>query len=122
MGLDMYAYSRKTALPSAVDFSQEDDDEEFFYWRKHRNLHGWMQRLYREKGGTDRDFNLVPVALTEVDLRRLEKALDDDALTETKGFFFGQSDHEDAVADRRFLVEARARLAAGQSIYYSSWW
>jgi hypothetical protein len=118
----MYAYSRKSALPGAVDFVQEESDEEFFYWRKHPNLHGWMQRLYREKGGTDRDFNLVPVALTEVDLRRLEKALDDDALTETTGFFFGQSSSEDEAEDRRFLVEARARLAAGQSIYYSSWW
>jgi hypothetical protein len=32
------------------------------YWRKHPDLHGWMEKLCRAKGGKFDDFNLAPVA------------------------------------------------------------
>ena len=53
MGLDMYAYATEEAT-SAEDFADLglESREEFFYWRKHPNLHGWMEALYRSKGGT----------------------------------------------------------------------
>ncbi|ODR91767.1 hypothetical protein A8M32_08600 [Sinorhizobium alkalisoli] len=34
-----------------VDFEVEEATA-LHYWRKHPNLHGWMERLYREEGGT----------------------------------------------------------------------
>jgi hypothetical protein len=57
MGLDMYARTTNAKLKSPVDFD-ETDGTEFHYWRKHPDLHGWMERLYREKGGIDRSFQL----------------------------------------------------------------
>jgi hypothetical protein len=74
MGLDMYAYAlaRKPAAP--VDF-EADDGIEIHYWRKHPNLHGWMERCYRAKGGTNADFNCVNVQLTADDIDALEQAV-----------------------------------------------
>lgn len=59
MGLDMYANTTKRRLQSSIDFPTRDADEQIHYWRKHPNLHGWMERLYRTKGG-QKDFNARP--------------------------------------------------------------
>ena len=56
------------------------------YWRKHPNLHGWMQDLYYAKGGTAESFNCVPVQLTAEDLDRLETAVRTGTLPDTTGF------------------------------------
>lgn len=58
MGLDMFAYKTKVAPISKIARPRpyEDDDgnelddpcfavDELHYWRKHPNLHGWMQDL-----------------------------------------------------------------------------
>ena len=58
MGLDMFVW--RVAANDAIDDltirSEEDgrerELEELFYWRKHHDLHGWMEKLYRNKGGT----------------------------------------------------------------------
>lgn len=127
MGLDMYASSRKTKPDSAIDFRTEDEDivdGELFYWRKHPNLHGWMQHLYVEKGG-DADpssFNCVSVLLTAEDLDRLEKDVREDNLEHTEGFFFGASRPDDKQDDLRFIAKAHEAIAAGQFVFYSSWW
>lgn len=52
MGLDMYACTLREQPATPVDFKAEEVSE-LHYWRKHPNLHGWMEQLYREKGGTD---------------------------------------------------------------------
>ena len=41
-----------------------NDAIELHYWRKHPNLHGWMESLYYEKGGTADNFNCVNLQLT----------------------------------------------------------
>lgn len=122
MGLDMYAYARPGPLPAAVDFERQDADQEIHYWRKHPNLHGWMERLYRDKGGKSESFNLVPVALTEEDLDQLEAQVRDGILPHTTGFFFGASDGSEAEDDLAFIKKARAALREGKSVYYTSWW
>jgi hypothetical protein len=122
MGLDMYAYSRAGSVPAPVDFDKVDDDTEIFYWRKHPNLHGWMQQLYKSKGGTDEAFDLSPVQLTGEDLDALEAAINQTALPETKGFFFGRSFPEDKVNDLAFIAKARQELKDGKSVFYTSWW
>ena len=75
---------------------QGEEASELHYWRKHPNLHGWMQKLYYEKGGKDEIFNCVPVALTGQDLDRLEADVKDGELPLTAGFFFGESDGSEA--------------------------
>lgn len=48
MGLDMYAIAVPTAQV-VDDFSFEGEAKEVAYWRKHHDLHGWMERLWLRK-------------------------------------------------------------------------
>jgi hypothetical protein len=120
MGLDQYAFARHRRPDAPVDFEQSDNDNEVHYWRKHPNLHGWMEQLYREKGGKAKYFNCVAVELTPEDIDRLERDLHD--LPGTTGFFFGTSQPEDTDDDREFIAKARAAFAEGRAVYYTSWW
>lgn len=123
MGLDMYAYTTKRRLWKSVDFPSHDSDTRLFYWRKHPNLHGWLERLYEAKGGADRDFNCATVELTAADLDWLERAIKEKRLPYTTGFFFGQSDNDDERdEDLDFVAKARAAIAEGLCVYYYAWW
>jgi hypothetical protein len=126
MGLDQYAFSvEKHHVTAEVDFSTDfpkDDVDEIAYWRKHPNLQGWMQRLYRKKGGESANFNCVPVVLEASDLDALEHDVLNDLLPETIGFFFGMSSPEDKEDDLKFIEKARAAIQSGRVVYYSSWW
>jgi hypothetical protein len=124
MGLDMYAYKTKADLNGQeVDFSNNNvDTEDLHYWRKHPNLHGWMEELYYEKGGKDDSFNGSCVVLTEGDLDTLEEDIKNGNLPQTSGFFFGQSDGEEVNDDLEFVAKAREAIEAGETVYYSSWW
>ena len=121
MGLDMFAYKTKEPLPAEVDFEVKDA-EEIHYWRKHPNLHGWMEQLYRLKGGEEASFNVVNLELTSDDLDQLEQTIIRKTLPFTAGFFFGESDGSEVEDDLAFIAEARAALEAGYSVFYSSWW
>ena len=126
MGLDMYAYSLpKDDDRPCVDFDLDDiGDEErrrLHYWRKHPNLHGWMEALYFEKGGAQ-EFNCVPVELTADDLNRLEADIRAGNLPQTSGFFFGSSDGTEIADDLAFVAKAREAIAQGNTVYYDSWW
>jgi hypothetical protein len=131
MGLDMYAYRVVNPdEPSPIHLIGEADYmpfegaqvEELFYWRKHPNLHGWMEELYYKKGGREQPFNCVNVVLTKEDLDKLEKDIKARKLPETMGFFFGQSSDEDAVEDLKFVELAKKELESGNVVYYTSWW
>jgi hypothetical protein len=123
MGLDQYATARRgEAITDDEGYTYYEDSMELAYWRKHPNLQGFMQELYYEKGG-EGEFNCVDVELTLEDLDALEESLDEEALPETEGFFFG-TDSSDyyAEADREFIREARAAIKQGYTVVYSSWW
>lgn len=129
MGLDMYAYSARFDPSKPVDFNDEipqDDDSrsEIMYWRKHPNLHGWMQSLYRAKGGEAESFNCVPVQLTLQDLDQLDRDIRNGDLPRTSGFFFGTSseDAEELNEDLKFVDDARRAINEGQTVWYDSWW
>ena len=124
MGLDMYAFTTKFKPKTPVDFKIADDVTitELFYWRKHPNLHGWMEQLYRSKGGEGSDFNGDKVALTLADLDALEAAIREEVLPETTGFFFGESRPEEKNSDFEFIDLARKAIAQGLTVYYDSWW
>lgn len=126
MGLDMYAFTTgRSAATTPVDFKPNasgQDITELHYWRKHPNLHGWMEDLYRRKGGRSPDFNCNTVELTLADLNELEAAIRAGALPPTAGFFFGESDGTEREDDLAFITKARAALAEGLVVYYDSWW
>ena len=123
MGLDQYATARRgEAKTDDEGYTYYEDSKELAYWRKHPNLQGWMQDLYHEKGGEE-DFNCVDLELTLEDLDALEESLDEEALPETVGFFFGgNADDHYAETDREFIVAARAAIKQGYTVVYSSWW
>ena len=137
MGLDMHAYRMKFTPSKEVDFSEEifgrDDRGELdyenpivvakdiAYWRKHPDLHGWMENLYREKGGREKSFNGDLVVLTLKDLDRLEEDILRKNLPKTTGFFFGESG-EISLKDLEFVLEARKAIQEGDTVFYDSSW
>ena len=130
MGLDMYAF-RVKAEDVIDDFNvrgqdagREDDLEELAYWRKHHDLHGWMERLYRSKGGDKESFNCVPVRLSMEDLNLLESDVLNNRLPETQGFFFGTNppDEYSREQDMEFIMKAKIAITNGAAVYYDSWW
>jgi hypothetical protein len=104
-----------------VDFDGKGA-QEIQYWRKHPNLHGWMEQLYRDKGGSEREFNCVNVQLTLADLERLEADVRNWELPYTTGFFFGESQADERESDLAFIARAREALTAGLAVFYTSWW
>ena len=121
MGLDMYARITPETLLSHVDFEVENGVD-IHYWRKHPNLHGWMEQLYYAKGGAAESFNCVSVALTADDLDQLEADIKASELPDTNGFFFGESDGTETADDLAFIKKARQAIIAGCTVYYTSWW
>ena len=131
MGLDMYAYV--SAKPGARDEYYEEKYEkgnsniveprELAYWRKHPNLHGWMENLWKEKGGEANMFNGVELELTWQDLDRLEKDIILNNLPSTSGFFFGDDSTKFyKQQDLKFIKEAKAELFLGLKVFYNSSW
>jgi hypothetical protein len=130
MGLDMYAWRVKSehALGD-FEIARKDDDsgsevDELFYWRKHHDLHGWMEALYRDKGGDAESFNCVKVRLTKEDLDRLIGDIANRRLPRTEGFFFGNNppDYDSMANDMKFVALAMEAIQAGDAVYYDSWW
>lgn len=131
MGLDQFAYMTKVKPTNDVDFQDEvygtseseNDHEEIHYWRKHPNLHGYMERLYREKGG-ESEFNCRPVQLEQQDIDQLALAIINNELPRTSGFFFGES--EDTLTERQedleFCKVASNAIKEGYTVFYDSWW
>ena len=123
MGLDMYAFATKAKLKNEVDFTETNlKPEEVHYWRKHPNLHGWMQELYESKGGKSDSFNGDCVVLTEKDLNELESDIKGGSLPDTSGIFFGQTDGDEVDDDLKFIENAREAISEGKTVYYTSWW
>ncbi len=125
MGLDMYAYTAPRDLIGRdidIELNGLRGVSDLHYWRKHPNLHGWMEMLYRQKGGAKQVFNCATVRLNADDLDALEAAVRDERLPETTGFFFGASDGSERDDDLAFIAKARAALAEGQAVLYDSWW
>jgi hypothetical protein len=121
MGLDMYAFAAATKLTTPVDFAEPPDAVEFHYWRKHPNLHGWMQRLYEARGGGNADFNCSPLVLDMDDLDALKATIRHHRLPETSGFFFGVSLDGEEKGDLAFVAKARALIRDGKTVLYYAW-
>ena len=127
MGLDMYGYTMNAEFvgdrQTDVNVSEDERDEaelnQFAYWRKFNHLHGWMEKLYRQKGGKADVFNCCTVRLELEDLERLEADLNDEKLEYTPGFFFGDSQiyPEDITETKTFIANARLAIAEGASSF-----
>ena len=152
MGLDMYAYVAQKAgqqneYYEGAEFDSESKDyvnkkvskpRELAYWRKHPNLHGWMEQLWRNKkysvqptdasmpASADSDvFNGIELELTWEDIDQLEKDIKSGVVAklDTTGFFFGRpSDDVYYEDDLKFCVNAKAEAFLGRKVFYNSSW
>jgi len=137
MGLDMYAYVAARAgqqgdYYEGAEFNEQTRElenktvakpREIAYWRKHPNLHGWMERLAESKNVEYGSFNGVELELTWADIDALEQAVTHKQLPATTGFFFG-SDADELYYedDLAFIKNARAELFMGLKVFYNSSW
>jgi len=122
MGLDQYAY----VAAKAEAWQDGNTPRELAYWRKHPNLQGWMENLWRSRNtdpSADPAFNGIELELTWADIDQLEDDIKNKRLPATSGFFFGtdSDDHyrEDELA---FVRRARAELLLGLRVFYNSSW
>jgi len=127
MGLDMYAFTvdATTIGDGVVDVALGDDAMQISYWRKFNALHGWMEDLYRQKGGSKESFNCTTVRLTANDLDRLEMDVGANKLVPRNGFFFGDTSSihpEDLESVGDFVKVAKEAIADGKAVFYDSWW
>lgn len=127
MGLDMYAFvTDKRNLVNDVTLQKGASEQLtlLWQWRKHHNLHGWFEKLYREKGGT-KEFNTEIVNVTQYDLDRLQATINEHLLPHTVGFFFGNNPPcaESDQDDLEFINHARKILQdENKAVIYTSWW
>ena len=149
MGLDMYAYvaARAGAQAEFHEGAHWDKEKgarvnpnatqprEIAYWRKHPNLHGWMERLWIRKttqagavddpdrAGEFSAFNGVELELTWEDLDQLEQDVRNKKLPGTEGYFFGRDadDHYREI-DLKFIRDAKAEAFLGLKVFYNSSW
>jgi len=120
MGLDMYAY-----IASKADTDYDDTSrQEIAYWRKHPNLHGWMEQLWQKKNPEDMStFNGIELELTWDDLDELERAIRHGQLPNTEGFLFGNpADNHYYEQDLEFVNNAKAEVFLGLKVFYNSSW
>lgn len=150
MGLDMYAYvaGKKGQYNDYYETAEFDKTVNEFvsttvtkpyeiaYWRKHPNLHGWMEQLWLRKNGyalTDDQqfiegkeapsFNGIELELTWDDLDNLERAIRHGKLPDTQGFFFGNpADNHYYEQDLEFVNNAKAEVFLGLKVFYNSSW
>ena len=126
MGLDMYAYRVKQEnVVNDFEFnSNQDPAEDLAYWRKFNALHGWMENLYKDRGGPKESFNCAPIRLHLEDLDQLQRDIGENKLTPVQGFFFGDQEiyPEDIASTMKFIFEARQAIKEGDAVYYDSSW
>lgn len=100
MGLDMYLTGEKY-LPQ--DWQNPDNNKtedglriksirlELGYWRKHPDLHGFIVQNF-----ADGEDICQPIDLDSDDIVTIIKAIKHDCLPKTTGFFFGESENDEA--------------------------
>lgn len=124
----MYAYSGNAQ--EYENYINDYDRSEIAYWRKHPNLHGWMENLYESRmldpfvgTGKIEVFNGIPLLLNLSDIEQLEQDIINKNLPPTQGFFFGSNRDENSFEyDLEFVTKAKELLSQGQLVWYDSSW
>lgn len=106
MGLDMTLLGRKVPAERFEDgYSVHAVEIELAYWRKHADLHGFIVNTF--ENGVD---ECQQVALSVEDIDTIIRAVKNNKLPETSGFFFryeGYDPKELAEDDVKVLEAAR---------------
>lgn len=116
MGLDMFLYGKKDMA------NKNDEKREIGYWRKHPNLHRYIENLYRVKGGKE-EFNCIDYLLSKEEIEDIIAKSKNRELDKSEGgFFFGESCDEDNESTVKIMTIALKCMKQGYKIYYTSWW
>lgn len=150
MGLDMYAYTASRSGQYRDWWQDADLDPntqkfenvkltrpvEIAYWRKHPNLHGWMEQLWQQRQDlvepTDTHmcpephsnmFNGIELELTWQNIDQLEQCVLNNSLPHSQGFWVGgvKCDYF-REQDLEFVRQARTNLFLGLRVFYNSSW
>lgn len=133
MGLDMYINTRpknyETKIRKDEDGYEYRDDgsEEFAYFRKHSDLHGYFEQLYIDRGGTE-EFNCVELPLSKEDIITLRDLIDKEikgekVFTEARGFFWGKTRPDEWLYTFNILGQLLEEVDFETTeVYYDSWW
>ena len=117
MGLDMFLFGKKE-----IKNRVEEEKVEVGYWRKHADLHRYIENLYIEKGGKE-EFNCVDYLLSKEEIEDIIQKSKDRTLDKSEGgFFFGESIDEDNENTIKIMTKALKYMKKGYKIYYTSWW
>jgi hypothetical protein len=132
MGLDMYLNGEKYFYGQRKFCEKRAADEpskigeiyELAYWRKHPDLHGFIVETFAD--GVD---NCQRIWLSEENIETIIKAVKDASLPHTEGFFFGESENDEAQRneDVQLLEGALAWVKTKEDsvwrslIYQASW-
>lgn len=133
MGLDAYV----TAVPKnklsdtdkgkVVDvlITDEHGATNIAYWRKCRQLQGWMTEQYVHAGGGDAQFNCATLRLTPDILNALELAMNGGELAardNDNGFFWGSYPFDAADAAELAKVFDYAKNNPDMALFYHAWY
>lgn len=131
MGLDMYLKGSKylyqdfknpNNAPKLDGYRVKEYILDLGYWRKHPNLHGYIVQTFAKGVDECQEIHLSPD-----DLKTIIKAVKEDKLPETEGFFFGKSDGSEKEDDLKIFKAALKWLTEESNnssrdvIYQASW-
>lgn len=130
MGLDMYLNGEEYLPKNYEDESKnivvggyrlKAHRYELGYWRKHPDLHGFIVQNFAE------DDDCQPIYLDEDDLQTIIEAITQNRLPHTVGFFFGESENDDAQRSEAIEIFSKARewlMGADwrRSVFYQASW
>lgn len=117
MGLDMYLVEKIYSVDDHADEGHVERYEVLAYWRKHPDLHGYIVQEFA--GGID---ECQEIPLTKENIQQIIKAVKEDKLPYTTGFFFGVSDSADEQETIEKLNTALKKVEAGATVYYQASW
>jgi hypothetical protein len=128
MGLDMYLMGKKYVTDNETmecdGLTVTELIVEISYWRKHPNLHGYIVNTFANGKDECQD-----IGLGEDEVEDIIKAVKEQRLPHTEGFFFGQSDlgeeqiKEDVEAFEKALKWLKSNPENGHKylVYKASW-
>lgn len=122
MGLDMYFFQ----VPKGKG-PDTKDKVELKYFRKHSDLHGWLEDEWRAQNSENENaewngFNCVYMEITPPILMRLKDYLTLPEKKHYQGFFWGATDDEQWKETRELVARMEEIINSGDKVYYYSWW
>lgn len=137
MGLDQNLFAvDEDACDQDGNIMDRESMEEIGYWRKHADLHGFVESLWEKAGCPGADerhqdpmfgslFNCIPFELTEEHIQQIIECSERRSFGDadgTTGFFFGQTFPEDHDKTIEIMKHALELKKEGKRIFYDSWW